>query len=843
MSCPSITTPDGLYHTLNKQNLLKDSSYYNPKNQFNFIYRTIYHPQEPPRKIFDYQIAVMDDDSNFYNSICRKNKLPLVALPTNMLLVNTNNVTKKSRIVTNHQTMLLIDCHNGFIEYVEPYGAQYDVTLIITFLKQFFHSFVDKLVYETTILQKPGGMFSDKCAYIVTQYALMRKHVINQQVARGIKITNKDEYMRMLTAIKNKFRFSMYGQPPAIHGPLHSMARGPPPLGKPEHRMYGGNKYKYKYIKYKQKYLNIKYNKRGGYYDAAVGGEHILEISGPIEMFIFKSGTRNPRNIYLFGEKHGGWENLCYDDETICKNDQYCFSIIQFFHELIRRNEIKNDRLETPEYIDFYIESTYIEKTKEPLLPELNDYTKKFYESLELDDLDPITHKIKKMWGHSDQSKKGPLDRLKQIFSETCQSEGIECPPHIRFHRIDYRGNIGLDPIFDISYEIYRVLSMYKELVINHPDKVELIAKFKEYIKELIYSEHMDKPGNMYRLAAMIKRLYHMDELPVVEDIPKYSINDLNRILELMLQDNIRKIMKQYLYSEFPEVTIRDVFDILKRYNMERIKQYFRFLVEIVFWGKNIESYIKTHIDNLADLDDMYDIYTESFEHIFNASATIGAIFMDLYTIGRIFRKFKEPTDIPLPAPKNIVTLTGSSHTNNYNIILQEIFKKFPIFSQYTSHDEIQCMKIPYTKINPEDVLNFDLRRYEGQNINEIYDIIIDTVREQILSEKEQLDIINQGNFDEYYASVAEYEERKADITRTESESDNMRATISQLHETYRGLLDEIDKNFMLKRKPIQENIKKLYERAYDQANQYEHVPKFKEHNEHIKRKINELLQ
>ncbi len=551
--------------------------------------------------------------------------------------------------------------------------------------------------------------------------------------------------------------------------------------------------YEYKYRKYKQKYFKLRKIKQLGGLQAK-DGNHILEITGPVSMNIFKVAQSHvlkkddipKRTIYNFGETHIGWNNTCYTDENICKEDKYCFSIIEFFEELIRRITEKNRVNEQQEYIDFYIEF-------------------------------PYTYRKKQYFEVFESGKPNPLSKI-FIYFNKCIMNKDECYKFIRLHRIDYRANIEFwhDITHDSIY-IKNLLRKYKYLSThtNRQNYINEIKKVKDEIERIFDSKQINQRANIHELVNKIKKVLHFKEIfGINAEVMQYSRSDLNNILNLILLHNREKIEKQFKFTEFEHINIHSIFDKLRDINMIEFMNNFNGVMKIVTQENKIENDIKANINNLLNMKS-YNELIELFDMIFKYFSSMGGIFMDLYAVGRMLRTFKESIKFKLPPQRNIVILSGNSHAKNYNNILEDIFNKKPIFSQKRSelHTEtIRCIRTTH----PEDILNFNIIDNRDYSITDF----IKKKRQEFINEIKDLEEKIKIKDKEYISQIFE------EISNLNTQ------TINKIYELKRGKIDlpktlEVGlKNEQMNNQIIENQIIELNKNKADKLENYKKLYK-----------------
>lgn len=203
--------------------------------------------------------------------------------------------------------------------------------------------------------------------------------------------------------------------------------------------------YRYKYNKYKHKYL-----------------DYFSYMSGPVSVYAYSSRELNKR-IILLGDSHSSWSNMCYDGnknpiatklnfhkEKIdrCDKNEGCYYIEKFLKE-VRSN------LAVGEILDFFYEGDYY---KNPL---------EAHNAWLAEEKEAAGKQIA-----------GPLIDVLLKYG-VCNNEHVECFNQMRVHQADYRTQVGKQE------EIFNEIENLKDNMHEKPDDY-IISQYGDIINNLV---------------------------------------------------------------------------------------------------------------------------------------------------------------------------------------------------------------------------------------------------------------------------------------------------------------------------------------------------------------------
>ena len=100
-----------------------------------------------------------------------------------------------------------------------------------------------------------------------------------------------------------------------------------------------------KFLKYKDKYRLLQFQSGGN-----------MDLSGPISFHIYKL---KDTVFYMFGDHHGGYENVCYNNIYKCGLQKDCYNIHTLISMIIDKNMENNYMNKTNNMLDVYLEMGY----------------------------------------------------------------------------------------------------------------------------------------------------------------------------------------------------------------------------------------------------------------------------------------------------------------------------------------------------------------------------------------------------------------------------------------------------------------------------------------------------
>lgn len=219
---------------------------------------------------------------------------------------------------------------------------------------------------------------------------------------------------------------------------------------------------------------------------------------------------------------------------------------------------------------------------------------------------------------------------------------------YIRFHSVDVRSL--LLPFFRYCYLI-RNIKQSKNLEQAEPFMQELMNNY-------IYKEMFSDINQYYE---------------IVREMMIFT--KINKQLE-----NINPNIKQLLEQELSEIVTEQFYIFNYNNVLDFCKTYYNF--------KLVKKNVSPSLEDMTTVNRDFLIYP----------IVIDAVFMDLYNIGRIFRKFKHPPKASVniqsfpETPSNIIIYAGNYHIGFY----LEIFTKMGFINIFRSKstNNISCLKL-----------------------------------------------------------------------------------------------------------------------------------------------------
>lgn len=422
-------------------------------------------------------------------------------------------------------------------------------------------------------------------------------------------------------------------------------------------------------------------------------GGGYFKISGPVSYYIYKipaTDRMKEKRIYLLGDVHTtGWKNACLIENEVCDAQKDCYMIITFINELVNNNIKKNIDTSNNKYIDIFLEIAYKRDTSNR--KRINNYIKLLTiedEKIKLNFNIP-TYNIRMI----------PL--MSVIYNNLKCAKLGKCPPYVRFHRMDYRGGLEIFKLLDDIMMIYALIITHRYIVRNKPEKKEASIKLlkkhidKESEEKIILSKIIGSLIEIFELGAIMqKSIQELKDFVKADMANKYdwSRQELKKIYNKIMS-NEERIMRQIdnividkqLLIYLQEEMLND--DMLQKdyYNYIWTLHELKYIVDT--------SYTETIIFNDTVLNNIMNI--KLFVTMF------GNIFMDIYTLGRMFRKFKDGTE-----PENIVIYAGDKHIRNYSQFIEAKLGVISIFKQPKTKEESKCIIVSKEE---EEIMNFDI--------------------------------------------------------------------------------------------------------------------------------------
>lgn len=424
-------------------------------------------------------------------------------------------------------------------------------------------------------------------------------------------------------------------------------------------------------------------------------------ISGPVSFHIYSLPTIN-KKIYLFGDEHYEAKNECSYGLNQCDKHPNCYTIKSFITSIINQNVKNNLKNLIKKYIDIFVEYGYKNISQSDNFPE------EFIRDLNLsEDQNKYLHEL--LYGNA-LSPFSPLGTFIDM-NRKCFLFHTECAIYTRFHRSDYRRHLSFYDYYMKLSNINRILTVY-DYAIKLGSPVRSIANIK--IKTYIAKSNINVNNNLYGIINRLNDKLGIKDMQSV-DVTKYKKSDmigdiswgesvsqvLNGAFQDFIDDEAPKISKQ-IHSKISGIP-SDAFDVFQQKQVTKL--YDHFIDAIIA----IQDINKIDFDKMVDdeyIIDMIQRMKKSIHKINIFLLDFIVIIMDLYTLGRIFRSFKDGTQ-----PENIIIFAGDEHIDTYVSFIEDIFHVKPFFSQRnfgTTNDKtVQCITVRGHTI--KSIIDFDI--------------------------------------------------------------------------------------------------------------------------------------
>ena len=450
-------------------------------------------------------------------------------------------------------------------------------------------------------------------------------------------------------------------------------------------------------MNYRHKYL--KYRKKCSLLKTQLGGDFYVKVNGPTDCHIYKiSGRIQDRDInmliYMFGDVHGSFENMCFEDEK-CVLDDNCFSLSDFVRVIINRNANKNiigtyDK----RIVDIFLEQGYTSNKHmymAPTLFRLQNAKDQFIDILESLKMEfKATVKVFPL----PEVHPGPLNDLSWRNFECLRHGADDVPGHANcikytyFHKADYREETR--KYFALMQDFHPSIIKYARKTLIFLNDYALISKYEEEIDDLqnFLLEYL-APGktNEFNLVNIINSLAQRflvteeDDGMTNEDLKQrmrdiiYSDRKINKQMEntILEQTKLKTILDGHIDSYFYDLRgkYRDFIDAYKTINDEDL---------------NVEDIIKD-VDEIMDKELSYLV--DIMDDVEGFLKNIGIVYMDIYAICRIFRKFVDGH-----MPSRVIISAGRGHIKGYVEMIERIKQDFPELNVSLSFKEVHEEKI-----------------------------------------------------------------------------------------------------------------------------------------------------
>lgn len=268
---------------------------------------------------------------------------------------------------------------------------------------------------------------------------------------------------------------------------------------------------------------------------------------------------------------------------------------------------------------------------------------------------------------------------------------------------IKYYEKLNVDDLNTGYFE--KIFEKYKDCML---DKTHCSEKYNNIRLHLVDNRIGSQTFNgvmFYHLTYIITILYktYRDNIGKLKDKNlKYILKILeyynNFIVNYSHRNNINnerlKITRQI--NSIPNSFIREK---LLNYKEECIQKNEKTLDEI---NKRINKLI-LKINNYIKTKDFSDLdyILQTIPKIYNKFVKFSVLYMDLYTLGRLFRDFKlkHEEDLERKTMKNVILYVGQAHKANFDLFIQKYLGIQPVFkSEVLSSDDyyhsLRCINI-----------------------------------------------------------------------------------------------------------------------------------------------------
>jgi len=396
--------------------------------------------------------------------------------------------------------------------------------------------------------------------------------------------------------------------------------------------------YKKKYYKYKHKYYKLLRTQYGcdeeqssslqAYYsNKQYGGFNKTKISGPISFYIYKILKPNLR-IYLFGDQHIGFKNICHKDLLDCDLRNDCYNIYTLISNIINHNIRKNCENKSNSFVDVHTEMGY-EMNKKNATGIRETIRKLLDQYIKIMNLKEEQNTIYTKFNCEP-------DPLQILITQYLKCYTGKCPLYTKFHQIDF-DNIDFYYYAGIADIIINIIKLHFSM--RH--KPETIQRSANILRIMFLKKYNTLELNIYNYADTLSKIFKLSSEPVVFD-NLYNIYHTHMKTKPLSQDIQIKI------KNYEEKELKDMFSLFKKF-----KQAVLDIQKSVNYEKFIETTDRQELSKLA-----IPIVLNLFS-ILDFLIEYGVLNMDVSLFYKIFSK---PSDIP----QKIILYAGNFHIKNY---------------------------------------------------------------------------------------------------------------------------------------------------------------------------------
>ena len=363
----------------------------------------------------------------------------------------------------------------------------------------------------------------------------------------------------------------------------------------------------------------------------------------------------NDKKVYIFGDKHTGYENICVEE---CVGHK-CIKAIDVFNHFIDKNI---------DVVDIFLELAY----DIHYIIELATNNKKV-----ISDYNDAIGVEKK----TDKNSKNVMNEIFHYFMDCAKSKHM-CPKNIRLHRADYRQSPEVSTIIYSIPVTKMIVDDYIRFINQDPGSVDRAAN--------IIREVMEGNSN-YSIGVIIDKTKDLFGENFKEFVDRYMVSYAKRLDRQMENPAYRKTI--------------DILNLLKQkydqirnalYLIDKSKLYYMSTSDIKEAKKNVYSDIGLKLDPLLTTLNKVSMFLGRINMFFLFAG--GAQLMDKYLLGRLTRVYKDGT-----YAKNSIIYTGYNHSVAYIEYLTSIGYR-TVFNWKGEGNREKCCKLP---INYEDFITF----------------------------------------------------------------------------------------------------------------------------------------
>jgi hypothetical protein len=272
---------------------------------------------------------------------------------------------------------------------------------------------------------------------------------------------------------------------------------------------------------------------------------------------------------------------------------------------------------------------------------------------------------------------------------------------------IDYFKKLNVNNL-NIGY-FEKIFKKYNDCLLDKTNCSEKYNNIRLHLVDNRIGSHTYNGVLFFHLNYIISLLYETYQLNLKELKDKnfkYILKILeyynNFIINYSHRNNINnerlKITKQI--NSIPNSFIREK---LLQYKDECIEKNERTLNEI---NKRINKLINK-INNYIKTKDFSDLdyILQTIPKIYNKFVKFSVLYMDLYTLGRLFRDFKlkREEDLERKTMKNVILYVGQAHKANFDLFIQNYLGIQPVFKTEVNNSQdyyhsLRCINIEKLK-------------------------------------------------------------------------------------------------------------------------------------------------